>query len=187
VPSDLIRGRIHVFRQGHAQCENRERIPLHPMRCGRGTRVAGVIAEKPHRGSQALRRAVWALLLPAGLGLSTGLNGCAELAAGNAEMVPTAPDPGYRLVIANHLKRVLKNSGGYDAYEISEPRWVHSIKGWTWLTCVRFTDRGRPRTYVVFFDGEKIVDDRFSVQTDNCDTQAYSPFERMQTGLDPLH
>ena len=36
-------------------------------------------------------------------------------------------------------------------------------------------------------DGNKIVDDRFSVQTDNCDSQAYYPFDRMQTGLDPLH
>jgi hypothetical protein len=152
-----------------------------------GTRVEALIPEKSHRGSQALRRAACALLLPAWLGLSTGLNGCAELAASNAEMAPAAPDPGYREMIANHLKRVLKNSGGYDAYEISEPRWVHSIKGWTWLTCVRFTDRGRPRTYVVFFDSEKIVDDRFSVQTDNCNAQAYYPFERMQTGLDPLH
>jgi hypothetical protein len=149
--------------------------------------LQALILERPHRGSRASRRAAWALLLPAWLGLSTGLNGCAELAAGNAEMVPTAPDPGYRQMIAGHLKQVLKNTSGYDAYEISEPRWVHSIKGWTWLTCVRFTDRGRPRTYVVFFDGEKILDDRFSVQTDNCDTQAYSPFERMQTGLDPLH
>jgi hypothetical protein len=149
--------------------------------------LQALIPEKPHRGSRALRRAARALLLPAWLGLSAGLNGCAELAAGNAEMAPAAPVPRYQEMIAGHLRHVLKNSSGYDSYEISEPRWVHSIKGWTWLTCVRFTDRGHPRTYVVFFDNEKIVDDRFSVQTDNCDAQAYSPFERMQTGLDPLH
>ncbi len=104
-------------------------------------------------------------------------------------MPQAAPDPGYREMVASHLRRVFKNSSAYDSFEISDPRWVHSIKGWTWLTCVRFRDQGHVRSYAVFIDGttNKIVDDRFSVQTDNCDSQAYYPFERMQTGLDPLH
>ena len=79
------------------------------------------------------------------------------------------------------------NYSAYDSFEISDPRWVHSIKGWTWLTCVRFRDQGRVRSYALFLDGNKIVDDRFAVQTDSCDLQAYYPFERMPTGLDPLH
>ena len=45
----------------------------------------------------------------------------------------------------------------------------------------------RVRSYALFLDGNKIVDDRFAVQTDSCDLQAYYPFERMPTGLDPLH
>ena len=99
----------------------------------------------------------------------------------------TGPDPTYREVVANHLKHVLKNYAAYDSFEISDPRWVHSIKGWTWLTCVRFRDQGRVRSYALFIDGNKIVDDRFAVQTDDCDLQAYYPFERMPTGLAPLH
>ena len=125
------------------------------------------------------RRAAWVFLLPAWLGLSAGLSGCAGLAAGNAEMPVTGPDPSYQGVVATHLKQVLKNYSAYDSFEVSDPRWVHSIKGWTWLTCVRFRDQDRVRSYALFLDGNKIVDDRFAVQTDSCDLQTYYPFERM--------
>jgi hypothetical protein len=126
-----------------------------------------------------LRRAAWVFLLSAWLGLCTGLSGRPGLAAGNAEMPVTGPDPSYQGVVATHLRQVLKNYSAYDSFEISDPRWVHSIKGWTWLTCVRFRDQGRVRSYALFLDGNKIVDDRFAVQTDSCDLQTYYPFERM--------
>ncbi len=128
-----------------------------------------------------------ALLLSAQLGVCAGLSGCAGLAAGNSEMPLAGPDPSYREAVASHLKRVLKNYALYDSFEISNPRWVHSIKGWTWLTCVRFRDQGRVRNYALFLDGNSIVDDRFAVLADDCDLQAYYPFERMPTGLAPLH
>ena len=98
-----------------------------------------------------------------------------------------SPDPSYRETVASHLKRVLKNYPAYDSFEISDPRWVHSIKGWTWLTCVRFRDQGRVRNYALFLDGNRVVEDRIAVQTDDCDLQTYYPFDRMPTGLDPLH
>jgi hypothetical protein len=149
--------------------------------------LQALVSEKPHRASRVLRRAAWAVLLPAWLGLSAALSGCADLAAGNAEMPQAGPDPTYRDVIAAHLKRTLKNYSTSDSFEISDPRWMHSMKGWLYLTCVRFRDQGHVRSYSVFMDGIKIVDDRFSVQTDNCDSQAYYPLDRMQMGLDPLH
>jgi hypothetical protein len=149
--------------------------------------LQALIPEKPHRGSRPLRRAAAALLLPAFLALSAALSGCAGLAAGNAEMALSSPDPSYREVVAAHLKRVLKNYASYDDFEISDPRWVHSIKGWTWLTCVRYRDQGRVHSYAVFLDGNKVVDDRVAVLSDDCGLQAYSPFERMPTGLAPLH
>ena len=36
---------------------------------------------------------------------------------------------------------------------------MHSMKGWLYLTCVRFRDQGHVRSYSVFMDGIKIVDD----------------------------
>jgi hypothetical protein len=80
-------------------------------------------------------------------------------------MPVTGPDQSYRGVVAAHLKQVLKNYSAYDSFEISDPRWVHSIKGWTWITCVRFRDQDRVRSY--------------ALQTDSCDLQTYYPFERM--------
>lgn len=58
---------------------------------------------------------------------------------------------------------------------------------WAWLTCVRFHDKGLVRSYALFIDGNKVVDGRFAVQTDNCDLQTYYPFDRVPTGLNPLH
>jgi len=116
------------------------------------------------------------------------LAGCSGLAATTEDAAPPAPNPSYREMVANRLKSSFKNSSSYDSFEISEPRWVHSVKGWNWLACVRFLDRGHRRTYAVFFDGSAVVDDRLAVQTDDCDRQGYGPFERMGgTTLDPLH
>jgi hypothetical protein len=134
-----------------------------------------------------MQRGAWAALLLAAAALSGFLAGCSGLAATNEEVQPTAPDPSFREVIAGHLKKTFKNYASYDSFEISDPRWVHSIKGWNWLTCVRFQDHGHLRIYALFLNADKIVDDRYAVQTDNCDTQAYFPFERMQGGLEPLH
>jgi hypothetical protein len=149
--------------------------------------LQALIPKHPYRGFRALRRAAGALLLLAHLGLYATLSGCAGLAAGNNDMPLAGPDPSYRETVANHLKKVLKNYSLYDAFEISDPRWVNSMKGWAWLTCVRFRDQGRVRNYALFLDGNRVVEDRFAVQTDNCELQTYYPFERMPTGLAPLH
>lgn len=125
-----------------------------------------------------MRHAAWVFLLPAWLGLSAALTGSAGLAASSAEMPVSGPDPAYRTVVTTHLKHVLKNYSAYNSFEISDPRWVHSIKGWTWLTCVRFHDQDREYSYALFLDGNRIVDERFAVQIDNCDLQTYHPFER---------
>jgi hypothetical protein len=140
-----------------------------------------------HGGQWLVRRAAWAALLLAAAGLSGFLVGCSGFAAPTEEVPATGPDLSSREVIASHLKKTFKNYASYDSFEISDPRWVHSMKGWNWLTCIRFQDHGHLRTYAVFLNGDKIVDDRYSVQTDNCDTQTYFPFERMQGGLEPLY
>ena len=92
----------------------------------------------------SLRRGLMALLTAA------ALVGCNEVVLAE-EHIPESPlDPSYRAVIANYLKTTFKNYSSYEAFEISDPRWVHSFQGWNWLTCVRFVDRNRRRTYVLF-------------------------------------
>lgn len=109
------------------------------------------------------------------------LSACGDLALPNDEMPTAGADPSYFNVVAYYLKNTLKDQAYYDAFEISAFRWVHSLKGWSWLTCVRFQDRGHPRTYAVFVRDGKVVDGRYAVQTDACDTQTYVLFEAMRT------
>ena len=115
------------------------------------------------------------------------LSGCSTLpTAGDAP--ESVWDPSYRDVIATYLKTTFKNYASYEAFEISDPRWVHSFDGWTWLTCVRFQDHGHTRAYAVFQKGSVIVNARYAVQTDQCDLQTYAFFERMGGfELPPVH
>jgi hypothetical protein len=59
------------------------------------------------------------------------------------------------------------------------------MKGWNWLVCVRFQDRGHQRTYVFFVEKEEIIDSRYSIQTDQCSDQIYSPFNQMVAPMGP--
>jgi hypothetical protein len=72
---------------------------------------------------------------------------------------------------------VFKDAASSGGFEISEPRWAQSNKGWGWMVCVHFLDRGHQRTYVYFFDRSEFVDERYAVITDHCEAQAYSAFD----------
>jgi hypothetical protein len=132
-------------------------------------------------GAPSLQRAAGAALL---LTLAV-LPACGELALPKEAAPPLGADPAYNELVARHLKTVFKNRGSYDTFDISGFRWVHSVKGWSWLACVRFQDRGHPRTYALFIQDGAVVDDRFAVQTDACDTQTYSPFDAMMGTVPP--
>ena len=134
-------------------------------------------------GIKFLWHAAWAALLLAGTLVRPN-----SLLATNEVIPESGPDPSYREIVAKHLKSTFKDYSPYDAFEISDPRWVHSFKGWNWLICVRFEDHGHRRVYTLFLDGDNIVDARYAVQTDQCGTQAYGLFEQMEgSGLPPLH
>ena len=96
------------------------------------------------------------------------------------EMPASEPDlPGYNKLVANHLKATFKNLASYDAFAISTFRRVHSFKGWVWMTCVRFEDKGHPRTYAFFIKDGMVIDSRYAVHTDVCNTQTYAVFDAM--------
>jgi hypothetical protein len=134
--------------------------------------------------SSSLRHAAWSALL---LTAAT-LTGCGGVTSTTGEIPESGPDPSYRNIIATYLKTTFANYTSYEAFEISDPRWVHSVQGWTWLICVRFQDHGHTRTYALFLKRSAIIDARYAVQTDECDMQAYAVFERMGGfELTPLH
>ena len=63
-------------------------------------------------------------------------------------------------------------------FEISAPRRVNSLKGASWVTCVKTQNFPLlPRYYAVFLQHDHIVDSRLSVLIDQCELQAYSLFD----------
>jgi len=116
-----------------------------------------------------VRRAALALAFVA-------LSGCSELAQPSGVM-PSGPEPPYVALVAQHLRSVLVDLASYDGFEISGLRWVHSIKGWSWLACVHFQDRGHRRSYAVFIQADAVLDARYAVETDACQSQAYTQFD----------
>jgi hypothetical protein len=106
------------------------------------------------------------------------MQGCSSLAMpGEATPPAEGVDASYVKLIATYMKTNFKELLPYDPAEISTPRWVESVKGWTWVTCVHFMDHGHRRTYTLFFNQTAVVDARYAVLTDGCGKQTYSPLD----------
>jgi hypothetical protein len=142
------------------------------------------------RAAAVLRNGARAVLL-----LPLILLGCSGVALPEETAPVSGSDPAFHKVIADYLKDTLKDVTSYDAFEISDARWVHTVKGWSWLACVRFQDRQHQRSYAAFIKENKVIDGRYAIGTDSCDTQTYSPFDLMPdkpkpaggSELEPLH
>lgn len=104
------------------------------------------------------------------------LTGCSEIALSNNAM-PPGGEPDYVSLSAKYLQSVLKDVRAYDGFEISGLRWVTTIKGWSWLACVRFHDRGHTRIYAIFIQDGAVSDARYAVETDSCEAQTYTQFD----------
>lgn len=132
------------------------------------------LTKRGRRSGVFLRRAArrGALLLAL-----AGLPACGHIGAPTEDIPTSSLDPSYRKSVIDHLKTAFKNLSSYEGVEISEPHWLQTNKAWSWLVCVRFQDRGHGRTYALFFDGREIIDERYAVQTDGCNAQAYSPLD----------
>jgi hypothetical protein len=104
------------------------------------------------------------------------LPGCSEIALSNGAAPPGA-EPPYVSLATKYLQSVLKDTRSYDAFEISGPRWVSTVKGWSWLACVRFHDHGHTRIYAIFIQDNVVSDGRYAVETDACEAQTYTQFD----------
>jgi hypothetical protein len=128
--------------------------------------------------------------------LPLALLGCSSIALPQTEAPAGEPNTAVlHKIIGDYLKASFKEIGTYDSFEISDLRRVHTQKGWSWLSCIRFQDRAHTRTYAVFIQTDKVVDSRYAVTTDGCSEQIYGPFSDMPITakpsngieLDPLH
>lgn len=149
----------------------------------------GLAPGRRQRGSRTGQSAARAALLL----LPLALYGCSGIAMPNEEMPAGGPGAGFNTAVAERIK-TFPDYETYDAFEISDLRWVHTTKGWNWLACVRFQDKGRARTYAVFIKDDKVVDGRFAVEIDACGLRNYSPFPLLGSAqkpaagtLEPVH
>jgi hypothetical protein len=96
------------------------------------------------------------------------------------------PEPAYRFIIANGLASIVGNPSSAGTFEISGLRHVDSLKGSSWLVCLRTQSLPQlPRYYAVFLQKERVVDSRLSVLIDQCELQTYLPFDWIADGKVP--
>jgi hypothetical protein len=146
-----------------------------------------VVQSRPITKSEALSAYIARSVQPCAIAQS-GSGAVVQFGTSGQPEPPSGPDPSYRDIVAYCFKATFKDYASYELFEISEPRWVSSIKGWVWLVCVRFIDRGHRRSYALLLNDSAVVDGHYAHQTDNCGSQAYVVFEQMGgLGLPPLH
>jgi hypothetical protein len=88
------------------------------------------------------------------------------------------PEPAYRFVIANGLSAIVGDPAKAGMLEISGSRRVDSLKGASWVICLKIQNFPLlPHYYAIFMQRERIVDSRLSVLVDQCELQTYSPFD----------
>jgi hypothetical protein len=87
------------------------------------------------------------------------------------------PEPAYRFMIANRIKDIVGDPSSAGALEISNPWRVDSLKGASWLVCIKSQKFPLPRYHAVFFQRDQIIDSRLSVLIDRCELQTFSPFD----------
>ena len=117
----------------------------------------------------AAQRAFLALMLLAS-------SACTQIAQSEAATPPTE-QPAYAAIAAKYLAATMADRAAFENFEISGLRWVHALKGWSWLACVHFVDHGHRRTYALFMQNDAVVDARYAVQSDSCGLQSYTPFD----------
>src|SRR5215831_18320688 len=118
--------------------------------------------------------AVWRAILALVLLTSPG---CAQIAQPSEAATPPAEQPAYAALAAKYFSETMADRLSFENFEISELRWVHGLKGWSWLACVHFVDHGHRRTYALFIQNDAVIDSRYAVHSDSCGSQSYMPFD----------
>lgn len=103
--------------------------------------------------------------------------GCTQIAQPSEAATPPAEEPAYAALAAKYFSSTMTDRASFENFEISGLRWVHGLKGWSWLACVHFLDRGHLRTYALFMQNDAVIDARYAVQSDSCGSQSYTPFD----------
>ncbi len=120
------------------------------------------------------RNAVWRAVLALMVSASPG---CTQIAQPSEAAAPPPEQPAYAALAAKYLTSTMTDRAAFEDFEISGLRWVHGLKGWSWLACVHFVDHSHLRTYALFMQNDAVIDGRYAVQADSCGAQSYTPFD----------
>ena len=85
--------------------------------------------------------------------------------------------PAYRRIIATQIEKVVGPPGQAGVMQISGIRRVQSLTGPAWLVCLKINAYAQPRYYAVFIEEERIKDSHMAVAIDQCEQQAYDPYD----------
>ena len=78
--------------------------------------------------------AVWRTLLALMLLTSPG---CAQITQPSEGATPPAEQPAYAALAAKYFSETMADRPSFENFEISELRWVHGLKDWSWLlSCI---------------------------------------------------
>ncbi len=99
---------------------------------------------------------------------------------------PAGPEPSYRSIIALRMDQILGTAAPTEALLISGVQRVDSMKGPAWLACLRATGNLLPRHYAIFIQRGRMVASRLSVLIDQCEMQAYMPFDWRAEAVAPV-
>ena len=87
--------------------------------------------------ANASRRTLLALML-------LTLSGCVQIAQTSEAAAPPAEQPAYAALAAKYFSSTMADRASFENFEISGLRWVHALKGWSWLACVHFVRSIQP-------------------------------------------
>ena len=104
-------------------------------------------------------------------------SGCTQLAQPSEAATQPVEQPASAAAAAKYFASTMADRAAFENFEISGLRWVHGLKGWSWLACVHFVDRGHLRTYALFLQNDAVIDARYAVRSDSCGSQSYTPFD----------
>src|ERR1700746_216197 len=116
--------------------------------------------------------AVWRTVLALILLTSPG---CTQIAQPSEAATPPPQQPAYAALAAKYFSETLADRASFENFEISELRWVHGLKGWSWVACVHFVDHGHLRTYALFIQNDVVIDGHYAAQVDSWGSHPSAP------------
>jgi hypothetical protein len=90
---------------------------------------------------------------------------------------PAEPEPDYGRIVAQNVNATFANAHKLSRVEISGLRRVFYTRGWSWIACLRFEADNHLRTHAFFIQGNRVIESRYAVQSDECGAQQYAPFD----------